>query len=206
MARVQEVLNKASLPYTGAVLDPGGLRLRFADPDVQLRAKDVIHSALNPGAAPQATPEEDPNVNYVVALNLLSASPGWLSAIHALPMYLGLDLRGGVHFLLQVDMQGATNKKIESSAADVRTQLREKGIRHGGVAREGQQLRVRFRDAPTREQARALLLNNMPDLQFTERDDGQDFLLVATLKPEALKRNQEFALKQNITTLSNRVN
>ncbi|MBV8030363.1 MAG: protein translocase subunit SecD [Betaproteobacteria bacterium] len=206
MSRVEDTLGKAGIAYTGAVLDPSGLRLRFADTDTQLRAKDLIHAALNPGASPQATPEDDPNVGYVVALNLVSASPRWLSAIHALPMYLGLDLRGGVHFLLQVDMQGAITKRIESLAADLRTQLRDKGVRHGGVSREGQQLRVRFRDAATREQARGILLGNNPDLAFAERDDGQDFLLVATLKPEAIKRTQDFALKQNITTLSNRIN
>ena len=137
MARVQDVLRKADTPYTGAVLDPTGLRLRFADTDTQLKAKDLIHGALNPGASPQATPEDDPNVSYVVALNLLSASPGWLTAVHALPMYLGLDLRGGVHFLLQGDMQAATAKRIESLAGDLRSQLRDKNIRHGGVTREG---------------------------------------------------------------------
>src|SRR5882672_6668407 len=157
MARVQEALKGASIPYSGAALESGTIRLRFEDTDTQLKAKDLIHATLNPGAAPQATPEEDPKVNYVVALNLLPASPAWLSAIHALPMYLGLDLRGGVHFLLQVDMQAATNKKIESLAGDVRTQLREKGIRHGGVAREGQQIRIRFRDPALRDQARATL-------------------------------------------------
>ncbi len=206
MSRVQEALAKANIPYTGAVLDQGSLRIRFADPDTQLKAKDLLHSTLNPGAAPQATPEDDPNVGYVVALNLLSASPQWLTAIHALPMYLGLDLRGGVHFLLQVDMQGATAKRIESLAGDIRSQLREKNIRHGGVTREGLQLRVRFRDAKTRDEAQNLLLSNLPDLAYSQRDDGQDFLLVATLKPEAQKRNAEFAVKQNIQTLSNRIN
>ncbi len=206
MARVQDVLKKADIPYTGAVLDATGLRLRFADTDTQLKAKDLIHGALNPGASPQATPEDDPNVSYVVALNLLSASPGWLTAIHALPMYLGLDLRGGVHFLLQVDMQAATAKRIESLAGDLRSQLRDKNIRHGGVTREGQTLRVRFRDAAMRDKARETILQNLPDLALAEREDGQDYLLVGTLKPEALKRNQDYALKQNITTLHNRIN
>ena len=105
LQKVEETLQKAGIPYRGAVLDPSGIRVRFADTDTQLKAKDLIHGTLNPGAAPQATPEDDPNVSYVVALNLLPASPGWLTAIRALPMYLGLDLRGGVHFLLQVDMQ-----------------------------------------------------------------------------------------------------
>ena len=98
LQKVQDVLKQANIPYTGAVFDPSGIRVRFEDTDTQLKAKDLIHSTLNPGAAPQATPEDDANVNYVVALNLLPASPAWLTAIHALPMYLGLDLRGGVHF------------------------------------------------------------------------------------------------------------
>ncbi|HYT47810.1 MAG TPA: protein translocase subunit SecD [Burkholderiales bacterium] len=206
MARVQDALGKADTPYTGAVLDATGLRLRFADTDTQLKAKDLIHGALNPGASPQATPEDDPNVSYVVALNLLSASPGWLTAIHALPMYLGLDLRGGVHFLLQVDMQAATAKRIESLAGDLRSQLRDKNIRHGGVTREGQTLRVRFREAAMRDRARETVQANLPDLTLAEREDGQDYLLVGSLKPEALKRNQDYALKQNITTLHNRIN
>ena len=206
MSRVQDALKNAGIAYTGAVLDQTSLRVRFADPDTQLKAKDLIHATLNPGASPQATPEEDANVSYVVALNLLSASPALLTAIHALPMNLGLDLRGGVHFLLQVDMQAATTKRIESLAGDLRSTLREKTIRHGGVTREGPTLRVRFRDAATRDQARNLILSSLPELALAERDDGQDLLLVCTLKPEALKRNQENALKQNITTLHNRIN
>jgi preprotein translocase subunit SecD len=206
LQRVQDALQKAGIAYTGAVFDPGGIRVRFADTDTQLKAKDLIHATLNPGAAPQATPEDDPSVNYVVALNLLPASPTWLSAIHALPMYLGLDLRGGVHFLLQVDMQAATTKRLESIAADVRSLLREKSVRHGGVTREAQTLRVRFRDTAMRERAREALAGSLPDLAVSEREDGQDLLLVATLKPEAVKRNQEYALKQNITTLHNRIN
>jgi preprotein translocase subunit SecD len=206
LQKVQDVLKQANIPYTGAVFDPSGIRVRFEDTDTQLKAKDLIHSTLNPGAAPQATPEDDPNVSYVVALNLVPASPGWLTAIHALPMYLGLDLRGGVHFLLQVDMQGAATKRLESIAGDIRSQLREKNVRHGGVTREGQQLRVRFRDAAQRDAARAAMLANLPDLNITEREDGQDLLLIATLKPEAVRRHQEYAVKQNITTLHNRIN
>ena len=207
MKRVEDTLRSSGIPYTGLALDQNTLRVRFEDADTQLKAKDLIHGALNPGAAPQATPEEDPNVNYVVALNLLPASPSWLSAINALPMYLGLDLRGGVHFLLQIDMQAAITKRLESLAGDVRQQLREKSIRHGGVTREGQTLRVRFRDTATREQARAVLSGDLAgELALAEREDGQEFQLVATLRPEAVKRTQEYALKQNITTLHNRIN
>jgi preprotein translocase subunit SecD len=197
MSRVEDILKKALVPYTGAQVDATGVRVRLADADTQLKAKDLIDRALNPDPA-------DPQ--YTVALNLLSASPAWLTAIHALPMYLGLDLRGGVHFLLQIDMQAAVTKRIENLAADVRGQLREKNVRHGGVAREGQTIRVRFRDAATREAARGAILSSLPDLALVERDDGQDLLLVASLRPEVQKRVQEAAVQQNIGTLHKRVN
>ena len=197
VARVEETLNKANVPFSGLVLDQYGVRVRFSDTDTQLRAKDVIDRGLNP----------DPNDRlYSVALNLLSASPGWLTAIHALPMYLGLDLRGGVHFLLQVDTAAAITKRVENLAGDLRTQLREKNIRHGGIARDGQVIRIRFRDANVREQARGYILNNIPDLNVVERDDGQDLLLVCSVKPDFNKRVQETALQQNIMTLHKRVN
>jgi len=197
MARVQDILKTADVAYTGALLEQTSVRVRFSDTDTQLKAKDTIDRALNP---------EPSNPTYVVALNLLPGSPRWLTAIHALPMYLGLDLRGGVHFLLQVDMQAAITKRLESLAGDLRSQLRERNIRHGGITREGQTLRVRFLEAPTRDKARELIVSNLSDLNVAEREDGQDLLLVATLKPEAIKRTQEYALKQNITTLHNRIN
>jgi preprotein translocase subunit SecD len=197
VARVEESLRKAGVPFNGLFLDQYGVRARFPDTDTQLRAKDVIDRALNP----------EPNDRvYSVALNLLSASPGWLTAIHALPMYLGLDLRGGVHFLLQVDTAAAITKRVENLAGDLRTQLREKNIRHGGLARDGQVIRIRFRDAAVREQARAYILNNVPDLNVAERDDGQDLVLVCSVKPDFNKRVQETALQQNIMTLHKRVN
>jgi len=197
MARAEDTLKAANIPYTGVLLEQNSLRVRFGDTDTQLKAKDTIDHALNPDPS---------NPTYVVALNLLPASPRWLTAIHALPMYLGLDLRGGVHFLLQVDMQAAITKRLESLAGDLRSQLRERDIRHGGITREGQTLRVRFRDAAARDKAREVIASNLPDLNVAEREDGQDLLLVATLKPEAIKRTQEYALKQNITTLHNRIN
>src|SRR2546429_1266418 len=197
LGRVEQALQAANVPYAGTVVDVIGVRVRFADTDTQLRAKDVIDRALNPDP-------KDPA--FSVALNLLSASPNWLTAVHALPMYLGLDLRGGVHFLLQVDTAAAITKRVENLAADLRTQLRDKNIRHGGVAREGQTVRIRFRDAATRDQGRAYILNNIPDLNVAERDDGQNLLLVCTVKPEFQKRVMETALQQNIQTLHKRVN
>jgi len=197
VARVEQALQAASLRPNGLVVDDTGVRVRFGDTDSQLRAKDVIDRALNPDANDRG---------YSVALNLLSASPTWLTAIHALPMYLGLDLRGGVHFLLQVDTAAAITTRVESLAAELRGQLREKNIRYGGIAREGQTIRIRFRDPAVREQARAYILNNVPDLNVAERDDGQDLQLVCTVKPEFQKRVQETALQQNMLTLSKRVN
>ena len=197
LGRTEEALKKAGIPYTGALLDQTSVRVRFADTDTQLKARDLVDRALNPDAA---------NPTYIVALNLLPASPNWLSAMRALPMYLGLDLRGGVHFLLQVDMQAAITKRIESMAGDLRTALREKGIRHGGITREGQTLRVRFREPATRDAARNVMLDSFSDLAVIEREDGQDLMLVGSLKPEAVKRTQEYALRQNITTLHNRIN
>ena len=197
LARVEDALKKADVAYTASLLDVNSVRVRFADTDIQLKAKDTISQVLNPDPA---------NPTYVVALNLLSSSPNWLTAIHALPMYLGLDLRGGVHFLLQVDMQAALTKRLDSLVGDARGQMRDKNIRHSGIAREGQTLRVRFRDADTREKARRLISDSISDLVLTDSQDGDEFRLVGTLKQEAIKRTQDFALKQNITTLHNRIN
>jgi preprotein translocase subunit SecD len=197
LQRVESTLAQAAIPYTGAVLDANSVRVRFADTDIQLKARDAVEKAVNPDPA---------NASYVVALNLLSASPSWLTAINALPMYLGLDLRGGVHFLLQVDMPAALTKRLESLTGDIRSLLRDKTVRHGGVTREGQSLRVRFRDAGARAKARDIIAAGIADLVLTEREEGADLLLIAALKPEAAKRTQEFALKQNITTLHNRIN
>jgi preprotein translocase subunit SecD len=197
LARVEGLLSAAQITHTGVILDLHGLRIRFADADTQLKAKDLIEKSINPD--PQ-------NAAYVVALNLLSSSPNWLTAVHALPMYLGLDLRGGVHFLLQVDMQAAITKRLDAYTGDIRATLRDKNLRHAGVSREGQTLRVRFRDAATRDKASQAIAELLPVLTLDRRDDGQDLLIVATLKPEALKNEQDMAIKQNILTLGRRVN
>ncbi|HEV7913353.1 MAG TPA: protein translocase subunit SecD, partial [Albitalea sp.] len=143
---------------------------------------------------------------YIVALNLLSRSPQWLTALHALPMYLGLDLRGGVHFLMQVDMKSALTKKAEALTGDIRTLLRDKNLRHAGITRDGNNVEVRFRDRDTLTAAQNLLADQLPDLQWTVTPDGSEFRLAGVLKPEAARRVQETAVKQNITTLHNRVN
>ena len=197
LQRVQEVLEAAGVKPDMIGLEGTSVRARFDTPDTQLKAKDALQKALVPDPA-------DPV--YIVALNLVSRSPAWLSAINAAPMYLGLDLRGGVHFMLQVDMQAALTKKAESYAGDIRTALRDKTIRHGGISRNGQTIDIRVRDEATRTAARNLIADQFADLQMASSGEGEELRLAATIKPEATRRVQEQALKQNITTLHNRIN
>jgi preprotein translocase subunit SecD len=197
LQQVAAVLDKNGISSQGAFLDTNGVKVRLPDTDTQLKARDVLEHAFNPKVD---------DAQYVVALNLLSASPKWLTSIHALPMYLGLDLRGGVHFLLQVDLQGALTKRLDATSADIRTLLRDKNIRHAGIGREDQRLVIRFRENDYRNQARAALMDSQADLNFVEQTVSGDPALVGNFKPEAIKRIQEFAVKQNITTLHNRIN
>jgi preprotein translocase subunit SecD len=174
------------------------IRVRVADTDTQLRVKDLLQKSLN-------SDPSDPT--YVVALNLQSASPHWLTALHALPMYLGLDLRGGVHFLLQVDMAGALNKKLDSDASDARTLLRDNRIRDGGVNRVGQSVVASFADQSVAEAARKQLTTAVSELQWaTQPAPTGGWQVVGTFTPAVEKEVQDAALKQNITTLHNRVN
>jgi preprotein translocase subunit SecD len=197
LQRVEEALKAAALTPDFVSLDGNSVRARFDTPDNQLKAKDAIQKALIPDP-------QDPS--YIVALNLISRSPNWLTALHAQPMYLGLDLRGGVHFMLQVDMQAALTKKAESYAGDLRSTLRDKNIRHGGISRDGQTVDIKVRDEATRTAASNLIADQFPDLQVTTVPEGAEFKLRASIKPEATRRVQEQALKQNITTLHNRIN
>ncbi|MBN9339800.1 MAG: protein translocase subunit SecD [Comamonadaceae bacterium] len=196
-ARVEEALKAAGVTPDSVGFDGNSVRARFDTPDTQLKAKDVLQKALVPDAS-------DPP--YIIALGLVSRSPAWLKALHAQPMFLGLDLRGGVHFMLQVDMQAALTKKAESFAGDLRTSLREKNIRHGGIGRDGQAVEIKVRDEATLTAARNLVADQFPDLVATTSPDGDGFKLRATIKPEALRKVQEQALKQNMVTLHNRIN
>jgi preprotein translocase subunit SecD len=195
--RVEDVLKAAGVAPDLVTLEGGSVRARLDTPDNQLKARDAIQKALVPDPA---------NPSYIVALNLVSRSPAWLTALHARPMYLGLDLRGGVHFMLQVDMQAALTKKAESYAGDIRTALRDKNIRHGGISRDGQAIDIKVRDEATQTATRNLISDQFTDLQTTSMPDGTEFKLRATIKPEATRLVQEQALKQNITTLHNRIN
>jgi preprotein translocase subunit SecD len=197
LGAVEEALKGAGLTPDALALEGGSIKARFSNTDAQLKAKDAIQKALNPDA-------NDPA--YVVALNLLTRSPAWLSALHASPMYLGLDLRGGVHFMLQVDMQAALSKRAESLAGDIRTTLREKNVRHSGITRNGQTVEIKFNDSASLDAAKAIIQDNFPELSSTASPDGAEFKLVAAINPVAGRKIQEQALKQNITTLHNRIN
>ena len=195
--QVESLLTANGLEIVGFTVDKRSLRVRLTDTDSQLQARDAIDKALNPDPATAA---------WSVALNLLPASPAWLTSLNALPMYLGLDLRGGVHFLLQVDMDGAITSRLDSTAASLRTSLREKGLRHGGIERNDKKISIRFRDAAERDKAQSLFAADNPDLQINQRQTEKEFLLDLTLRDTAGKEIREYAIKQNITTLHNRIN
>lgn len=192
LGQVETALKGANIAYRGLESESATLKVRFDSTDAQLKAKDVLQDKLGS--------------SYVVALNLLSASPRWLTAIHALPMYLGLDLRGGVHFLLQVDMQAALSKAMESYAGDIRTSLREKKLRYSGINRNGQKIEISFGNASEREAAYGELRQQFPDLLVEKLDAADGSKLVASLALPAQKKIGDYALQQNITTLRNRVN
>ncbi len=202
LERVESLLKSNDITPTSAYFEQNGpvgtVRARFATTDVQLRAKDLIEKTLNPDPA---------NPDYTVALNLLPASPNWLSALGAHPMYLGLDLRGGVHFLLQVDMRGALTSRYDSIANDARSTLREAKIPVGGIERSDLTIVSTFGSAEDRSAAASELRRAMPDMVFTNSgESGDRFLLTGKLTDAAVTQVQSNALKQNITTLHNRIN
>jgi len=201
LSRVQQALESAGIQKARVTLNMVGLNptvfARFPDTDSQKRARDLLEHTLNPDSS-------DPT--YVVAPNLVSRTPDWLQGLHALPMYLGLDLRGGVHFLMQVDLNEAVNKRLQGLESDLRTLLRDKDVRHSGIAREGESLVIRFRDAQARTQATGVIRDAVTDLALREDTAGSDPVLIATLTPAARKATQDNALAQNITTLHNRIN
>jgi preprotein translocase subunit SecD len=202
LERVQDILAKDSIPTTGAYFQQNGpngtVRVRFANTDIQLKAKDTLVKALNP----------DPNNrDYTIALNLLSASPNWLSSLGAHPMYLGLDLRGGVHFLLQVDMHGALTGRYDSLASDIRTALRDANIKTSGVERNGLSVLANFDSEDARDNAVSELRRSIPNMQFVKGEpSGGKYPLTGTLTNSAITEVQTHAIKQNIQTLHNRIN
>lgn len=203
--RVQTILDQAALVTTGSNFERNGpvgtVRFRFSSTDEQLKARDIIERALNPDPA-------DPT--YTVALNLLPASPAWLTAIGAGPMYLGLDLRGGVHFLLQVDMQGALTARYDSLSTDIRAAFREQRIATPSVERADMSMVAVFADEQARSRGLALLRTRYNDMSFIEgTSDGIRSGLpqiTGKLSNAAIAAVQNGALRQNIITLHNRIN
>ena len=197
LQRVEEAIKAAGLSSDLVQFDGNSIRARFDTPDNQIKAKDAIEKALIPDPS---------NPSYVVALNLITRSPTWLSSLNAAPMYLGLDLRGGVHFMMQVDMQAALTQRVEALTGDLRTSLRERDLRHGGISRNGQTIEIRLRDDQQLQAAQNLIAELFADLQTSPVVDGSNIRLLATVKPESARMVQAQALKQNITTLHNRIN
>jgi preprotein translocase subunit SecD len=189
---LEGALKAANVPLAGTEQEEAALRFLFADTDTQIRARDVLQKNVD-------------EQSYVVALNLVPSTPKWLQVLGAKPMYLGLDLRGGVHFLLQVNMAAASTKAADDYLNQIRASLREKKIYYSGLSREGDRIVVRFREAPQRAAA-LKVIGEIADLAARERDAGSEFILEAQIKPEVIKRNQEDAIQQNIQTLRNRVN
>lgn len=192
LQRVEDVLSKHDLTTEGTLVEGSSIKIRFADTDIQIKARDILQSELG--------------TDYIVALNLIPNSPEWLNSIGALPMYLGLDLRGGVHFMLQADMDGALSKSLDRYSTDIRSSLREQKISSAGLNRENSQLIIKFRDEQSRSKAETELKKIYSDLDLRTQDTDKDFRLLASIKPEAHIRMQSATIQQNITTLRNRVN
>ena len=200
-ARVADALKREGVPANQVTLEGEGnstaVRARFSTTDAQFKAKLALERQLNRDPA-------DPD--YIVTVNLVKNTPAWMQSLRAKPMNLGLDLRGGVHFLLQVDARAVLETKMKGTQASVRSILRDKNIRHAGIERVGNTVEVTFRDAETRNAARTTLAGQSQDLTMADAADGTDLKLLVTLKPEALKRTVEEGVNQNITTLSKRIN
>ena len=189
---VESILNLGKIPYRNVKLEGRNVNVRFSDVDIQTKGATALREQLGTG--------------YVVAQNLLPRSPAWLTNMGALPMYLGLDLRGGVHFLLQMDTKAAFSKAMERNASDVRSSLREKKVPYDSVARQGNEVRVVFPDTKARDQGKDAITARNADLFLKEVNDGNVATLIASLRPEALRERQELDIKQNLTTLRKRVN
>ncbi len=192
LSKVEAIFKQEKIQYDGVYLDARGVKARFASTDTQIKAKDVLQTGLGS--------------DYTVALNLLSRSPEWLRSLGAKPMYLGLDLRGGVHFLMQVDMKAALSKAAERFVGDFRSALRKERISYVGVTREGEVVQVRFNSDAELGKARAIITKEYPNLTLTESTDGEEKILKASLSLVEQKHIQDFAIKQNIQTLHNRIN
>ena len=190
--QVEDALKAANVEVTNVVVEGESLKVRFKDGDAQLKGRNAIQAKLGSG--------------YIVALQLISNSPAWLSKINALPMYLGLDLRGGVHFLMQVDMKAVLDKAVDRYTGDIRILLRDKKIFYTGISREADRVMAKFKERPELLKAQTEINSQLPELQLRESEVNGEFVLTALMRPETLKKLQETAIQQNITALRRRVN
>ncbi|MFO1344358.1 protein translocase subunit SecD [Casimicrobium huifangae] len=202
LERVEKTLKTAGVAIASSELDPAnGVHVRFAkgDSDSQVKAKELLLKDLNNGVA-------DGTGNYIIALTSESTTPHWMQNLNAKPMALGLDLRGGVHFLMQVDMKGALDRAADRNASDIRSLMREKKIQYGGVDKSGETIAVKFSDPVQREKASREIGDSNKDLLIKEDGAAQDLRLVITLKEEAKKKLADSAIEQNQKVLGNRIN
>ncbi len=190
--RVESRLSEAGIVTKSVALQDERILVRLADTDVQLLAREALEKELS-----------KPTDDFYVAMNLAPATPDWLDALGASPMKLGLDLRGGVHFLMEVDMPSAMTKAFEDMVGDFRTRLREEKIRYRSVRQNADSVEILFRDAETLEQAEFFLRNRYPDLVFSEKDE---LSLSVTMTEAKIRATKDNAIKQNITIIRNRVN
>jgi preprotein translocase subunit SecD len=201
VGQVETLLKQANIKTDGVALDGAGLhasvRARFADTDSQFKGRLALEKGLN-------TDPNDPT--YIVTVNLVRNTPQWMQAVGALPMYLGLDLRGGVHFLMQVDTKAALSKRIQGMQAAIKSQLLDKKLRHAGIDRSGDSIVIKFREDAIRQQAKGVIQDQQPDLDVVDAAEGDELRLIATLKPAALKATLDNGVQQNIATLGKRVN
>ena len=195
LARVSDLLENEGIEYRSIELDTGFLLIRFDSGDQQLRAVTQIREIL-----------ADIDKRYGVALNLAPATPEWLTNLNALPMYLGLDLRGGVHFLMEVDMDSAIEKSLERVAGEIRIFMRGEKIRYKSVQVVGEKISTRFNSVAARDEARLMLEDEYRNFLFNDTNDGRSWFVELSLNQAALEAEKKSAIEQNISTLRNRVN
>jgi preprotein translocase subunit SecD len=190
--RVADTLKAAGIANEGVMLEAESLKIKLADTNAQIKARDAIQKDLGEG--------------YVVALFNKSNAPDWMTKINALPMYLGLDLRGGVHFLMQVDMKAAVDKALDRYTSESRVLLRDKKVFYSGVSRDGNNVLVRFKERAEADKGLKELNSTYSDLIIRDANQGDEIVVTMTMKPETLVKLQDATLQQNITALRKRVN
>ncbi|MDH3389624.1 MAG: protein translocase subunit SecD, partial [Gammaproteobacteria bacterium] len=195
LGNIKSLLEARNIDYRSIELDGNNVLVRFASEEAQLRAVAQIRDALYAS-----------DRRYSIALNLAPATPDWLTALNALPMYLGLDLRGGVHFLMEVDMESAIEKSLERSADELRSFMREEKIRYRSVQADKRKISIRFTSAAERDAAQLLLADEYRDFEFTGSNDDRNWFIEISYNSTALEEERRAAIEQNISTLKNRVN